>query len=59
MWLQPKEVKGIVRERGFHSAVVIKDKLFIFGGSVEYDADVQECKTILKDLVTIDVGMLQ
>jgi len=56
MWLQPKEVKGSVRERGFHSATLINDKLYIFGGSVDFDSTVQECKTILNDMIICDMA---
>eukprot|EP01112_Ceratiomyxa_fruticulosa_P020771 TRINITY_DN716_c0_g1_i1.p1 TRINITY_DN716_c0_g1~~TRINITY_DN716_c0_g1_i1.p1 ORF type:complete len:417 (-),score=71.99 TRINITY_DN716_c0_g1_i1:200-1450(-) len=58
-WLQPNQVQGEKPHPcGFHTAVVLGDKLWIWGGSSGYDSSTMEPTVFHNDMYTLDIASI-
>lgn len=55
-WLQPTVEGDLLTPRGVHTAAVVKNRLVVFGGSRDFDAETMQCETYLGDTYALDVG---
>jgi len=58
-WLQPKVEGDEPPARGFHTAFIVGDQFYIFGGSSNFDSTIHECTRYYNDLYCFDISSIQ